>query len=162
MCLPDIARSLLDLTVDGPEGDSILAAYQMEPDNETETDDEEKEARLMDSDIQSWSPRFLLFLLNLKYIFQIRYIIFININLLTIYYARLSICDRKSRTSGAEDRADWDAIVGTKLAKCEMRVALPKIGLQTLTWFKIFPFNIFGTVLIVHWSSVASSLPNKL
>lgn len=52
-CLVDIARSLLDLTVDGPEGDSILAAYQMEPDNETETDDEEKEARLMDSDIQS-------------------------------------------------------------------------------------------------------------
>ncbi|KXN85360.1 hypothetical protein AN958_11460 [Leucoagaricus sp. SymC.cos] len=52
-CLVDTARGLLDLVVDGPEGDSVWAAYQMEPDgNQSETDDEEREARLMDSDMQ--------------------------------------------------------------------------------------------------------------
>lgn len=39
------ARELLDLVVDGPEGDHIWAAYHMEPDNESELDEEEKEAR---------------------------------------------------------------------------------------------------------------------
>lgn len=45
------ARELLDLVVDGPEGDSIWAAYQMEPENESETDEEEREARLMDAGV---------------------------------------------------------------------------------------------------------------
>ncbi|KAF5354663.1 hypothetical protein D9756_005378 [Leucocoprinus leucothites] len=52
-CLVDTARDLLDLAVDGPEGDSVWEAYQMEPDSESETDDEEREARLMDSNMQS-------------------------------------------------------------------------------------------------------------
>jgi len=51
LCCLDIARGLLDLAVDGPEGVSIWAAYQIELDSET--DDEEREARLMDDDMQS-------------------------------------------------------------------------------------------------------------
>jgi len=51
LCCLDIARGLLDLAVDGPEGVSIWAAYQIEIDSET--DDEEREARLMDDDMQS-------------------------------------------------------------------------------------------------------------
>ncbi|KAF9451946.1 hypothetical protein P691DRAFT_722962 [Macrolepiota fuliginosa MF-IS2] len=51
--LVEPARELLDLVVDGPEGDSIWAAYQMEPENESETDEEEREARRIENDIQS-------------------------------------------------------------------------------------------------------------
>jgi hypothetical protein len=51
--LSDTARDLLELAVDGPEGDSVWAAYQMELENESETDDEEREARLMDDDMRS-------------------------------------------------------------------------------------------------------------
>ncbi|KAJ3570275.1 hypothetical protein NP233_g4514 [Leucocoprinus birnbaumii] len=51
--LAEFARDLLDLAVDGPESDSVWAAYQMEPDNDSETDDEEREARLMETDMQS-------------------------------------------------------------------------------------------------------------
>lgn len=46
------ARELLDLVVDGPEGDSVWAAYQMEPENESETDEEEREARRMEDGMQ--------------------------------------------------------------------------------------------------------------
>lgn len=44
-----MARNLLDLVVEGPEGDSVYAAYQSDPDEGSITDDEEIEARLLDS-----------------------------------------------------------------------------------------------------------------
>lgn len=42
-----MARELLDLVVDGPEGDSVWAAYQTEPDQDSLTDEDEMEARLI-------------------------------------------------------------------------------------------------------------------
>lgn len=44
-----MARDLLDLVVEGPEGDSIYAAYQSDVDDGSVTDDEEMEARLLDT-----------------------------------------------------------------------------------------------------------------
>jgi hypothetical protein len=44
-----MARDLLDLVVEGPEGDSVYAAYQSDVDEGSVTDDEEMEARLLDS-----------------------------------------------------------------------------------------------------------------
>jgi hypothetical protein len=44
-----MARNLLDLVVEGPEGDSVYAAYQSELDEGSITDDEEMEARLLDA-----------------------------------------------------------------------------------------------------------------
>lgn len=44
-----MARNLLDLVVEGPEGDSIYAAYQSDPEEGSITDDEEREARLLDA-----------------------------------------------------------------------------------------------------------------
>jgi hypothetical protein len=44
-----MARDLLDLVVEGPEGDSVYAAYQNDVDEGSVTDDEEMEARLLDS-----------------------------------------------------------------------------------------------------------------
>jgi hypothetical protein len=42
-----MARDLLDLVVEGPEGDSIYEAYQSDTDEGNVTDDEEMEARLL-------------------------------------------------------------------------------------------------------------------
>jgi hypothetical protein len=42
-----MARDILELVVDGPEGDSVWAAFQTEPDEESTIDEEEMEARLM-------------------------------------------------------------------------------------------------------------------
>jgi hypothetical protein len=39
----------LDLVVEGPEGDSVYAAYQSDNDAGSVTDDEEMEARLLDA-----------------------------------------------------------------------------------------------------------------
>lgn len=44
----DMARDLLELVVEGPENDSIYAVYQ-EPDQRSDTDDEEIEARRLDA-----------------------------------------------------------------------------------------------------------------
>jgi hypothetical protein len=44
-----MARGLLDLVVEGPESDSVYAAYQSDTDNGSVTDDEEMEARLLDA-----------------------------------------------------------------------------------------------------------------
>jgi len=38
-----MARDLLDLVVDGPEGDSIWAAYQVDTENNSDTDEEMEE-----------------------------------------------------------------------------------------------------------------------
>ena len=46
--LIDMSRELLDLVVEGPEGDSIWGTYQ-DDDEPTETDDEEAQARLFDA-----------------------------------------------------------------------------------------------------------------
>lgn len=50
----EMARDLLDLVVEGPEGDSVYAAYQIEPDEGSITDDEEMEARLLDANEVWW------------------------------------------------------------------------------------------------------------
>jgi len=42
-----MARDLLELVVEGPEGDSIWTVYQGGSELESEVDDEEKEARLL-------------------------------------------------------------------------------------------------------------------
>jgi hypothetical protein len=42
-----MAQDLLDLVVDGPEGDSIWAAYQTDTANDSDTDEEDMEARLL-------------------------------------------------------------------------------------------------------------------
>lgn len=42
-----MSRDILELVVDGPEGDSIWAAFQVEPEPESAVDDEELEARRM-------------------------------------------------------------------------------------------------------------------
>jgi hypothetical protein len=42
-----MARDLLDLVVEGPEGDNVWAAYQGEPDPGNDTDEEEMEAKLL-------------------------------------------------------------------------------------------------------------------
>jgi hypothetical protein len=44
-----MARDLLDLVVEGPEGDSVYGAYQSDTDEGSVTDDEEMEARLLDA-----------------------------------------------------------------------------------------------------------------
>jgi hypothetical protein len=43
----DMAREVLDLVADGPEGDSIWSLYQDADKNESEMDEGEIEARLM-------------------------------------------------------------------------------------------------------------------
>lgn len=43
----EMARDLLDLVVDGPEGDSVWAAYQVDPDYDSDTDEEDMEANLL-------------------------------------------------------------------------------------------------------------------
>ncbi|KAF8967852.1 hypothetical protein BDZ97DRAFT_1916437 [Flammula alnicola] len=48
--LAEIAREILEVVVDGPEGDSVWAAFQTEPDGESTMDEEEMEARLMGVD----------------------------------------------------------------------------------------------------------------
>lgn len=42
-----MAREILDLVVDGPECDNIWQAYHIEPDNASQTDEEEMEANLL-------------------------------------------------------------------------------------------------------------------
>jgi hypothetical protein len=42
-----MARDLLELVVEGPEGDNVWAVYQGVSDSESDVDDEEKEARLL-------------------------------------------------------------------------------------------------------------------
>ncbi|KZP18692.1 hypothetical protein FIBSPDRAFT_828969 [Athelia psychrophila] len=46
--LADMTRDLLDLVVEGPEGDSVYAAYQDDADDGSVTDDEEIEARMLE------------------------------------------------------------------------------------------------------------------
>lgn len=46
--LVDMTRDLLDLVVEGPEGDSVYAAYQDDADDGSVTDDEEMEARMLE------------------------------------------------------------------------------------------------------------------
>lgn len=49
--LSEMSRDILELVVDGPEGDSIWAAFQVEPEPGSAVDDEELEARrIMDGD----------------------------------------------------------------------------------------------------------------
>jgi len=45
--LTEIAREILEVVVDGPEGDNVWAAFQIEPEEEGALDDEEIEARRM-------------------------------------------------------------------------------------------------------------------
>lgn len=42
-----MAREILDLVVDGPECDNIWQTYHIEPDNASQTDEEEMEANLL-------------------------------------------------------------------------------------------------------------------
>jgi hypothetical protein len=42
-----MAQDLLELVVDGPEGDSIWAAYTVDTGNNSETDEEDMEAKLL-------------------------------------------------------------------------------------------------------------------
>lgn len=44
-----MARDLLDLVVEGPESDSVYAAYQSDVEDGSVTDDEEMEARLLEA-----------------------------------------------------------------------------------------------------------------
>lgn len=46
----EVAREILEVVVDGPEGDSVWAAFQAEPDEESIIDEEEMEAQLMGVD----------------------------------------------------------------------------------------------------------------
>ncbi|KAF9481529.1 hypothetical protein BDN70DRAFT_522704 [Pholiota conissans] len=48
--LAEISREILEVVVDGPEGDSVWAAFQVEPDEENAIDEEEMEAQLMGGD----------------------------------------------------------------------------------------------------------------
>jgi len=45
--LSDMAREILEVVVDGPEGDNVWAAFQTEPEEDGVLDDEEIEARRM-------------------------------------------------------------------------------------------------------------------
>jgi hypothetical protein len=45
-----MAREILEVVVDGPEGDSVWAAFQTEPEEDGALDDEEIEARRMGVD----------------------------------------------------------------------------------------------------------------
>ena len=45
-CVQDLARDLLELIVEGPEGDTVYSAYQIE--GTVMTDEEEMEARLLE------------------------------------------------------------------------------------------------------------------
>lgn len=45
-CVQDLARDLLELIVEGPEGDTVYSAYQIE--RTVMTDEEEMEARLLE------------------------------------------------------------------------------------------------------------------
>ncbi|EGN99743.1 hypothetical protein SERLA73DRAFT_179920 [Serpula lacrymans var. lacrymans S7.3] len=47
--IAEMARELLDLVVEGPEGDSVWATYQEGPEQESEADDDEVEARRLDA-----------------------------------------------------------------------------------------------------------------
>ena len=42
-----MAREILEVVVDGPEGDNVWAAFQTEPEEDDALDDEEIEARRM-------------------------------------------------------------------------------------------------------------------
>ena len=44
-----MTRDLLDLVVEGPEGDSVYAAYQDDAEEGSITDDEEMEARMLEA-----------------------------------------------------------------------------------------------------------------
>ena len=46
-CIPEVAREVLELMVDGPEGDSVWAAFQAEPDEEVGVDEGEMEAQFI-------------------------------------------------------------------------------------------------------------------
>lgn len=48
---PDIAREILELVIDGPETDSVWAAFQPEQDEESVIDEGEMEAQLMGVEI---------------------------------------------------------------------------------------------------------------
>jgi hypothetical protein len=43
----EIARDILELVIDGPEGDSVWAAFQSEQDEDGTIDEEELEAHLI-------------------------------------------------------------------------------------------------------------------
>jgi len=43
----ETAREILELVIDGPEGDSVWVAFQFEPDEDSAIDEEEMEARLI-------------------------------------------------------------------------------------------------------------------
>jgi hypothetical protein len=45
--IPEIARDILELVIDGPEGDSVWAAFQSEQDEDGAIDEEELEAHLI-------------------------------------------------------------------------------------------------------------------
>ena len=47
----EISRDILELVVDGPEGDSVWATFQTEPDEENSMDEEEMEAQLVGVDL---------------------------------------------------------------------------------------------------------------
>lgn len=47
MLWPDMARDILDHVVDGPEADRTWQTYQTEPDANSDTDEEEMEAKLL-------------------------------------------------------------------------------------------------------------------
>lgn len=49
--IAEISRDILELVVDGPEGDSVWAAFQTEPDEESTMDEEEMEAQLVGVDL---------------------------------------------------------------------------------------------------------------
>lgn len=42
-----MAQDLLDFVVDGPEGESIWTAYQADPGENSDTDEEDMEAKLL-------------------------------------------------------------------------------------------------------------------
>jgi len=48
--LTETAREILEVVVDGPEGDNVWAAFQTEPEEDGALDDEEIEARRMGVD----------------------------------------------------------------------------------------------------------------
>lgn len=45
--MTEIAREILEVVVDGPEGDNVWAAFQTESEEDSALDDEEIEARRM-------------------------------------------------------------------------------------------------------------------
>lgn len=51
MSILEIVRDLLDLVVDGPEGDSVWATFQAEHDEDSTADVEDLEARFIGNDV---------------------------------------------------------------------------------------------------------------